>query len=87
MLNISLAMPRYFFDLVSRQRVILDPDGVAITGDCALSGSRIMEDILGRMIEQIVAEEPKLRRMGQDWWIEVIDEEGRRLATCPVRLG
>jgi len=70
-------MPRYFFHLVSRRETIQDREGVEITQNDA--------EQIGRIIDEIRAENPDLFEADGDWSIEVVDEVGRRVGTFPLR--
>lgn len=65
-------MPRYYFHLVSRQRVVLDREGVELP-------DTHLNEAIARIIEQIRSEEPELFEVNGDWSIEVLDEQGRRV--------
>jgi hypothetical protein len=72
-------MPRYFFNLVSQQGTVSDHEGIEVVGDFDLLIVRIIEEI-----EEMRSEEPELFDIGGDWYIEVVDGEGRRLARLPL---
>jgi hypothetical protein len=65
-------MPRYFFNLVSRQGTIVDHEGIEIVGDFEFLIVRIIEEI-----EEMRSEEPELFDIEGDWYIEVVDQEAR----------
>jgi hypothetical protein len=68
----SAFVPRYYFNLVSRQRVVLDREGIEVP-------DTHLDEAIARIIEQIRSEEPELLDLSGDWSIEVLDEEGRRV--------
>jgi Domain of unknown function (DUF6894) len=73
----GLDMARYYFDLVSEQLTIPDHVGVEVS-------EANFEESIARILEEIRAEEPELRDLGAGWSIEVMNEEGRRVAKLPL---
>jgi hypothetical protein len=70
-------MPRYFFHLTNGHETIYDRDGVEMAeGDA---------EQLGTIIDEICSENPELFDTDQDWWIEVVDQDGCRVASFPLR--
>jgi hypothetical protein len=65
-------MARYYFNLV-----LPDQQGVEIP-------EVDLEQVLAGIIEEIRAEDPELSDLGVDWSIEVVDEQGRRVAIFPL---
>jgi len=66
-------VPRYFFDLVRQKKVMADREGVEIP-------DYDLEEEITRIMEEMRCEEPELFDGRGDWSIEVIDEQGRRVA-------
>jgi hypothetical protein len=70
-------VPRYYFNLIRKNQVITDLEGVNIPDSN-------LEEAITRAIEEIRSEEPELFADGGEWSIEVVDDHGRRVATFPV---
>jgi hypothetical protein len=68
---------RFYFNLISQEQVILDRDGIEVP-------DKDWHQVITRIIEQIRSEEPDLFDVGANWSIEVVDEQGRRLAEFPL---
>jgi uncharacterized protein DUF6894 len=68
---------RYYFNLVGHGAVIADRDGVEISGD-------VSEQVIAAILEEMRSEEPELFVGSGDWSIEVVDEQGHRLAVFPL---
>ena len=78
-------MPRYFFHLVSQETTVRDHEGIEIVGDLDRLPESIIAEIITRITEQIRTEDPESHDLASDWWIEVVDEEGRTLGAFPVQ--
>ena len=70
-------MSRYYFNLVSPEGVIIDPEGVEVSDNG-------LEQAIPRILEEVRSEEPKLFDVGGGWSLEVVDVEGRKIATFPL---
>jgi hypothetical protein len=70
-------VPRYYFNLVRQQRVVLDSEGVEVPDED-------LDEAITRIIEQIRLEEPELFDVSGNWSIEVLDEQGRKVAEFPL---
>jgi hypothetical protein len=64
-------MSRYYFNLVGPEGVIIDPEGG-------------LEQAIPRILEEVRSEEPELFDVGGGWSLEVVDAEGRKVATIPL---
>jgi hypothetical protein len=70
-------MSRYYFNLVGPNEVIIDPEGVEVS-------ESDLEQAIPRILEGIRSEEPELFDVGAGRSLEVVDVEGRRVATFPL---
>jgi hypothetical protein len=69
---------RYYFNLVlDENRAILDREGVEILDD------DLQREII-RIVEELRAEEPGLFEFGPGWSLEVVDDQGHKIATFPL---
>ena len=66
-------MGRYYFNLVGPGRVIPDEEGADLPDDLA-------EELISAIVEEMRSEEPELFDCDSDWFIEIVDEQGRTLA-------
>jgi hypothetical protein len=68
---------RYYFNLVGPKGVIIDSKGVEIS-------ENDLEQAIPRILEEVRSEEPELFDVGGRWSLEVVDVEGRGVATFPL---
>jgi hypothetical protein len=73
----SCSMSRYYFNLVGPEGVIIDPEGVEVSDNG-------LEQAIPRILEEVRSEEPELFDVGGGWSLEVVDVEGRKIATFPL---
>jgi hypothetical protein len=57
--------------------VIIDPEGVEVS-------KNDLEQVIARILEEVRSEEPELFDVDGGWSVEVVDVEGRRVATFPL---
>jgi hypothetical protein len=67
-------MPRYYFNLVKK---ILDWEGVEVPEEN-------LEQFVTKIIEELRYEDPELRAIGDGWFIEVVNGQGRQVARFPL---
>ena len=70
-------MSRHYFNLVGPKGVIIDPEGVEVS-------KNDLEQVIARILEEVRSEEPELFDVDGGWSVEVVDVEGRRVATFPL---
>jgi len=68
-------MPRLFFHLVNGQETILDHEGVEVAP--AYVGQ------INKIVDEVRSEEPELPDT-EGWCIEIVGEDGARIATIPL---
>jgi hypothetical protein len=69
-------MPRYFFDFVSSQQILSDPEGVELAGLVEAHAHAL------RLAHQMRIELPD----ADGWQIEISDENGETSLSLPSRL-
>jgi hypothetical protein len=67
---------RYYFHAVSQNETVPDTQGIELTDDEA--------EHIGSIIEEMRVQEPELFDLAGDWAIEIVDENGHKIARFPV---
>jgi hypothetical protein len=70
-------MSRYYFNLVGPEGMIIDPEGVELSDNG-------LEQAIPKILEEVRSEESELFDVGGGWSLEVVDVEGRKIATFPL---
>ena len=69
---------RYHFNLTDGEDMLLDEDGIELSGiDAALVQAR-------NAVKELGTENPLLMAEWQGWWLEIVDGSGRIVGSLPL---